>query len=151
MIFEPEEAALLTGLPDELRGLVDGGAGPVHDRLFPRAYLDPTEEDAESEWQRLMHAELLAGKLAALDVVVATLAGAAPDRRGRPRCRVSADEAEAWLGVLNDARLALGVMLDVTEDLDPTELDPSDERLPGLSVYGWLTWFQGTLIEALES
>ena len=67
------EREVLAGLPDQLRELLALDAGEVRDRLFPRAYLDPTEDEAEREWQRLMHDELLASKIAALDVVAETL------------------------------------------------------------------------------
>ena len=39
-------------------------------------------------------------------------------RDGRMEVELDADEAQAWLGALNDARLALGTRLGVTEDLD---------------------------------
>ncbi|MBV8950924.1 MAG: DUF2017 family protein, partial [Actinobacteria bacterium] len=88
--LRPEELALLRGLPNELRALIDdpvpadpdviradpeGDAAPeaaepiddaVRRRLFPIAYLDPTEEDAEQEWQRIVHPELVRSKLEAL-------------------------------------------------------------------------------------
>ena len=42
---------------------------------------------------------------------------------------------------LNDVRLALGTVLDVTEDT-PDELPADDPRAPHLAVYHWLTWVQ---------
>lgn len=148
--MEKAEAALLTGLPAQIRELIEGGEGQVHDRLFPPAYLDPTEEEAEQEWQRLSHEELVRGKLEALDALVSTLARAVEGRRGKVRMELDADETIAWLGALNDLRLALGVMLEVTEDLDIAALDPADPRAPGLHLYGFLTWVQGELIDALN-
>ena len=71
-LSEPERE-LLRQLPDELRDAYesDDPADDVHTRLFPRAYLDPTEENAEREWQDLVHPELLRDRLDALE----------PDRR----------------------------------------------------------------------
>ena len=45
-IFDPADTTLLeqTDADDAVR-----------DRLFPHAYLDPTEEHAEEEWQRLVN------------------------------------------------------------------------------------------------
>ncbi|MCA1821856.1 MAG: DUF2017 domain-containing protein, partial [Pseudonocardia sp.] len=47
-----------------------------------------------------------------------------------------------------DVRLALGTVLEVTEDM-PDELAPDDPRAPHLAVYHWLTWVQESLIQAL--
>ncbi|MBV8949992.1 MAG: DUF2017 family protein, partial [Actinobacteria bacterium] len=57
-------------------------------------------------------------------------------------------ETEAWLGALNDARLALGVALGVTEDLDFEAL-ANDPAAAGYAMYGWLTSLQGALVDAL--
>lgn len=150
MVLDPGEAALLSGLPDQIRGLLETGEGQVHDRLFPPAYLDPTEEEAEREWQRLMHDDLLRGKLAAVEAFSATFASGREGRAGRVVLHLEPDDTAAWLGTLNDLRLALGVMLEVTEDLDLAAVDPADPRAPGLHLYGFLTWVQGDLVEALN-
>ena len=85
------------------------------DRLFPRAYLDPTEDTAEREWQSLVHDDLVRNKLAAFDGVADRLAGATAGNatascasRSRPSRRASCSLA------VNDARLALGTALGVT-------------------------------------
>ena len=46
--FEPIEAETLIEVVADLRTVLEEGAGddPVSRRLFPRAYLDPTEEEA---------------------------------------------------------------------------------------------------------
>ena len=46
-------------------------------------------------------------------------------------------------------RLVLGTELDVTEDLDWEALDQDDARLPGLSLYAYVSWIQEQLVEAL--
>ena len=60
------------------------------------------------------------------------------------------EQADAWLGCLNDLRLVLGTRLEVTED---TELDlrRDDPRAQALTVYGWLGWLQESLLEAMTS
>ena len=63
VVLEAGEAAVLTRLCEELTTLLGGDddqADPVVERLFPRAYLDPTEEEAEADWQRLAHGDLVA-------------------------------------------------------------------------------------------
>ena len=43
-------------LPVELREVFDGPLDdPAGKRLFPAAYLDPTEEAAETEWKAMVH------------------------------------------------------------------------------------------------
>ena len=154
----PEERELLLRLPDELRALLSHDAGtpgtdphgnPVLSRLFPRAYLDPTEEAAESEFQRLMHVELVNERLGALAAVTASLETASTTRGGLLELELSADQTQAWLGLLNDARLALGTSLGVTDDTDYGDLDPDDPDTAPFAIYGWLTMLQGALIEEL--
>jgi hypothetical protein len=144
------ELELLRSLPDELRMLYETGDenDPVRSRLFPRAYLDPTAEDAEQEWRELVHPELLRERLAAVELVVASLAEASAER-DIVVADLTADDVAAWLAVLNDARLALGTRLEVTEETDIAELDVDDPAAPGLAAYAWLTYLEGELIETL--
>jgi hypothetical protein len=149
-LTEPE-AELLRNIPDELRPVLEAGRDPddpVRERLFPRAYLDPTEDLAEQEWQELVHPELIRERLKALERLTETLSRVTP-RKGRVEIEIDADEAQAWLGALNDARLALGTRLGVTEDLDQAELPPDHPDAAAYAVYGWLTWVQGDLVETL--
>jgi hypothetical protein len=61
------------------------------------------------------------------------------------------DNANAWLGAINDIRLALGVRLKVEKrSQEELELLAPDDPLRGVyGVYTWLGWLQGTLLEAL--
>ena len=149
--LDPNEVGLLRTIPDEVRAALEKPASkddPVYNRLFPSAYLDPTEESAEQEWQQLVHPELLQSRLAALDLVTTTL-DRAETKRGRAEVELAPDEVEAWLGVVNDARLTLGTRLGVTEDAESEAIDPSDPTAPAHAVYGWLTWFENDLVETL--
>ena len=149
-LTEPE-AELLRNIPEELRPVLEAGRDPddpVRERLFPRAYLDPTEDLAEQEWQELVHPELIRERLKALERLAETLSRATT-RKGRVEIEIDADEAQAWLGALNDARLALGTRLGVTEDLDQAELPSDHPDAAAYAVYGWLTWVQGDLVETL--
>ena len=119
------------------------------ERLFPRAYLDPTEEEAEDDWQRLVHPELVDGRRRALLTVDETLAGAEVSR-GRFELTLTETEAEAWLSMLNDARLALGTRLEVTEDLDLADLDPEDPDTAPYALYWWLGMLEEHLVETLS-
>lgn len=66
---------------------------------------------------------------------------------------VTAEQADAMLGALNDVRLVLGVRLGiVADDQDVTEdWDDDDPRLVSFAAYQWLTWLQAGLLDALGS
>jgi hypothetical protein len=146
----PEEVEVLRQLAGELTDLFENPEADdaARDRLFPRAYLDPTEEDAEAEWQRLVHPDLVDQRLAALQLLVDTLPAGAPARSGRVETELDEEQETAWLGVLNDARLALGSRLGVTEDHD-LEVAPDDPLYVAWNIYGWLTGMQGELVQVL--
>ena len=165
VMLEAGEAAVLTRLCEELTTLLEneggggggGGGGdsgdsrqsdPVLERLFPRAYLDPTEEEAESEWQRFVHDDLVDGRRQAVQTVERSLAGAV-SRRGRFELSLDDEQAQAWLAVINDSRLALGTRLEVTEDMDLSRLDPDDPDTAPYAVYWWLGVLEERLIDVL--
>lgn len=145
---------MLTKLCQDLTTLLSGGgdeegSDPVLERLFPRAYLDPTEEEAEADWQRFAHDDLVDGRRRALATVEGTLASASL-HRGRYQLTLDEEQAQAWLAVLNDARLALGTRLQVTEDLDLSGLDPDDPDTAPYAVYWWLGVLEERLVDALS-
>jgi Domain of unknown function (DUF2017) len=117
---------------------------PVLARLFPDAYGDDPE--AAGDFRKYTEPGLRSGKVAAARTVLATL----PDSGGR--VRLSAGDAEAWLRALNDVRLALGVVLGITEDYEHelTGASVTDPRSAYLQVYDWLTYLQETLVRALR-
>ncbi len=135
----PDVAAILAS--DAPEGPPDD---PVLARLFPDAYGEDPE--AAGEFRRYTEQGLRSGKVAAARTVLATL----PSDGGR--VRLSAGDAEAWLRSLNDVRLALGVVLGITEDYERefTGLDPEDPRQAYLHVYDFLTFLQETLVRALR-
>jgi hypothetical protein len=133
----PRERELLRGLPDQLRELLAAG-DPSVARLFPAAYAD---NDAADEYDRLVHGELRHGKLAALRVLEETADAET----------LSSQQLNAWLGALESLRLVLGTQLDVTEE---TYADPpaaTDPKAALFALYGWLSWLQEEVVEALAS
>ena len=48
-------------------------------------------------------------------------------------------------------RLVLGTRWDVTEQLDYGKLDLNEPRGRELAIYGYLSWLQEQLVEALQS
>ena len=145
----PDEAAD-GGLPMDIAAILatEGPSAlpedPVLARLLPDAYGDDAE--AAGEFRRYTEPGLRSGKVAAAQTVLATLPAAGG------RVRLSAGDAEAWLRSLNDVRLALGVVLGITEDYERefASIDPEDPREAYLHVYDFLTFLQETLVRALR-
>jgi hypothetical protein len=149
--FEPLEIDALIDVVAELRGVLETGAGddPVSRRLFPRAYLDPTEEASEAQWQALVQPDLLRERLDALTAVAGTLTAATPTRRGNVEVVLDDVTQTQWLGVLNDARLAHGTALEVSEETDLDDFAGDDAGRSRFLLYSALTALQGELVDAL--
>jgi hypothetical protein len=149
--LEPVEAETLVAVVADLRTVVEAGAvnDPVSRRLFPRAYLDPTEEAAEEQWQALVQPDLLRTRLDALAAVTRSLKEAEPNRRGILEIELDEATEGQWLGVLNDSRLALGTALDITEETELDHFDADDPQREPFLLYSALTALQGELVEAL--
>jgi hypothetical protein len=131
------EQALLTELLDELAQLLDDPDDPELRRLFPPAYSDQDDDD---QYRSLVRDQLVSGRAKALATVRETLGAETLDL----------EQADQWLRALNDVRLVLGTRWDVTEQLDYRRLDPNDPRGRELAVYGYLSWLQEQLVEALQ-
>jgi hypothetical protein len=141
------EVGVLRAVASEMRGvLAEPREFGFTARLFPPAYLDDPE--AQAEYARLMTDELAQGKRDALASFEATL-GRGGIRRGGWRVRLSADEAQAWLAVLNDARLTVGTRLDVTEETYERELDPGDPSTPAHEVFRYLGYLEDYLVQTI--
>jgi hypothetical protein len=138
LALDDAEREVLRRLAEELRELVAADDSEVA-RLFPAAL--PDDPEANAEYDRLVRDGLVAGRLDALARLDATVDAE----------RLSHQDVEAWCGVLNDLRLVLGERLGVTEDLYEDGIDRRDPRAPELALYGWLTWLQGEVVEALAS
>jgi hypothetical protein len=134
--FHEGEVLLLRELLDELEALLEEPDDPALRRLFPQAYDDP---ESEEQYRSLVRDQLLGGRSKAIAVVRDTLG----------KETLAPDEADTWLRALNDLRLVLGTRLDVTEDLDYENLDLNEPHGRDLAVYGYLTWLQEQLVEAI--
>ncbi len=154
------EVSILRSLVSQVLGLVEPGttgddpleralgigsaappADPVLARLFPSAYAD--DEDASQEFRRYTEATLRDGKRADATTLLET---AAPGR-----LTLTAEQGQAWLRAINDVRLALGVRLEVTEEVheEIASMSEDDPRYPAFVTYDWLTYLQDTLVRAL--
>ena len=131
-----EERVLLRMLHAELGSLLEDPDDPDLRRLYPPASDDP-ERDAE--YRGLVRDQLVDGRARALSTLEQTL----------DRDTLTAEEADAWLRVLNDLRLVLGTRLDVSEETMLAELDPNDPNAHELAVYAYLSWLQEQVVAAL--
>lgn len=122
-----DEKVFLTGLLDLLAGIPAAADEPASRRLRVPVYLDDPESN--EEWWRLMEGELHAARNADRRVFQHIL-----DEEGRQH--MSNEEADAFLRVLNEGRLALGARfgLEVEEDHDQL---PEEQR-DIMDYLGWL-------------
>ena len=133
-----EERELLRSLPGQLREVL-ATDDPGLRRLFPSAY--PDDPEADDDYRRLTRAELLDGKLAALQVVEDTADAE----------HLTGEQLEGWLGALESLRLFLGTQLDVREEVLETPLHPHDPDAPARALYGYLSWLQEQAVDALSA
>jgi hypothetical protein len=110
---------------------------PALARLFPDGYSD--DEHASADFRRFTEQDLRAQKQAAL----ATVQGTLGDWNGK--VTITDQQAQEWLKALNDLRLVLGTRLEISDEAE-TDFE-ADE--PGIHLYNYLTYLQGTLIDAL--
>jgi hypothetical protein len=136
--LEPEEREVLRSLPGQLRELLHEGDDDSLRRLSPPAYTD--EPELEEEYQRLMGDDLRRRRLEALEMMEATVDAE----------RLGEDQLTAWMRSINDMRLVLGTRLGVRED-SAMEVDPLDPRAPAVALYGYLSWLEEQVVEALSS
>lgn len=162
--FERQEAQLLRALVSHIReilaartaqapadelaaitGIRTGPSTPPEDRVLARLLPDFASDDPvlAGGLRSLHEPELIDGKDGVAALVLNTCS---PDGG---RVRLSLEEGQAWLSALNDVRLALGTVLEVTEDM-PDELPFDDPRASHLGVYHWLTYVQETLVHAVS-
>ncbi|MEV7966228.1 DUF2017 domain-containing protein [Sphaerisporangium sp. NPDC088356] len=160
ILLDAGEASILRSLVAQVLGLVEPGttgddpleralgigsaeqpSDPVLARLFPSAYAD--DDKASAEFRRYTEATLREGKRADAETLLETAE--------QGKVELTAEQAQSWLRALNDVRLALGVRLEVTEEIheELAEMAEDDPRYPAYVTYDWLTYLQDTLVRAL--
>lgn len=120
---------------DQLRDLLMAD-DPNLRRLFPAAYADDPEKDAE--YQELVRGQLIEARFVAIDTVEATL----------DATDVAEAELTGWMQSINALRLVLGTVLDVSDD--PPEPDPSDPDFEPFVLYEELGWLLTHIVMALS-
>ncbi|HEX6025104.1 MAG TPA: DUF2017 family protein [Solirubrobacter sp.] len=134
--LDDRERALIRQLLDELRELLTlEPSDPRVRRLYPAAYADDPE--LEDEYRRLTRDELRNGRLASVDAVEASVDADVLD----------ADQLTAWMQAINALRLVLGTMLDITDDDQELDFDPSHPEARTIALYGYLGGLLDEIVE----
>jgi hypothetical protein len=125
--FTSEERIFLRDVLPLLAGLGAVGEDPAATRLNVPVYLDDPE--ANEEWWRLMGEELNAARKTDREVFRKVVVDSGP-------VTLSDADADAFLRVINEARLALGARLgiEVEEDHDTV----AEEGRQALDYLGWV-------------
>lgn len=112
-------------------------------RLLPNAYADPVDA---SEFRRYTESDLRGKKKTHALLMRSQLMELDDDK-----LLIDSGDALAWLGAMNDIRLALGVRLKVEQNShEKLELlSPDDPMHAVFAVYSWLGWLQESLVLAL--
>ncbi len=141
--FTGSERRMLTNLAGGVVTALDSAddvasyTDPVVTRLLPVAY--PDDPDAAAEYADATRSRLAGAKVDAARRLIADLEAA-------PGGVVHLDQEAAvrWLTALGDLRLALA------ERVGIDEVQRSVHTPQGM-LYAWLTWLQGSLVEAVET
>ena len=135
-----EERDLLRRLLPQLRLLLteeDPGDGRTR-RLHPPAYTD--DDEADADFQRLMREDLVASRVAALEAVEASVDATELDEQ----------QLMSWLGAVNNLRLVLGTLLDVSDDAEIGELPDETPDVETYALYAYLSSLLGEMVDALD-
>ncbi|MXW42155.1 MAG: DUF2017 family protein [Acidimicrobiia bacterium] len=126
------ERALIAKLMKELAELIeDDPETEMLARLFPTAL--PDDPTAEAEFQEMVRSELITTRIKRFESVADSVEGSLID----------ADQLQAWMCAINDARLVLSTRLNISEDDNVEELNEHDPNAMAKSTY----WFLGWLLE----
>ncbi len=130
------ERATLGHLLPQLRDLLTAAdaADPRLRRLFPTAYLNDAEADAE--YHRFMRDELVQSKLSGLEALEASL----------EQTELTDAELTGWMQSINSVRLVLGTLLDVSED--SRLVDNDDPDIDGHLLYDYLSGLLDDIVTA---
>lgn len=118
-------------------------ADPAMLRLFPDAYSEDPE--ASLDFRRFTQRSLQETKLAHARTVLEALA------RSGEKVTIGVGDIPSWLGFLNDARLAIGTRIEISEENHEqlANLPDDDPRHGMFHVYDWLTYLQESLVQLL--
>ncbi len=139
-----DERTIIGRLLTELRSMLTGDAGdasPLLQRLFPMAYPDDAEKEAE--YQRLMREDLVASRVFQIDAVAEYLAD--------DDATLDEGQVVALMQSVNAIRVVLGTMLDVGEDDEVGAGQVGDEFEAERQLYGFLSWLLDWIVRSLQN
>jgi hypothetical protein len=151
--FTEVEVEILQQLIGELTDVIDTSntADPhssqqaILDRLFPAAYHD--DADAEAEFRRFTSTGLADRKVGNAQAVCDSLTAA--ERRGtHVVLELSAAQCQPWLRTLTDLRLTLAVALGIDSEDEVPPATAEEEWLA--DVYNWLGFVQECVVAAVD-
>ena len=122
-----DEREFLADVLDLLATIPATGDDPATQRLHVPVYLDDPE--ANAEWWRLMGDELSTARMSDRAVFLRVV-------EGKGKTELSTDEADAFLRVLNEGRLALGARFGLEVEDDHDRLPEEQRRV--LDYMGWV-------------
>jgi len=140
------EAEAVRQVASDVLHELDETADPGLKRLFPPAYTD--DAPADEEFQGLTRDDLIARKRGTAKAVLQSI-DTGKSKRGSWSARLDEETANAWLALVNDARLILGTRLDVTEEMEPEPLASSDPQAHQYNLYLYLGALESELVDAL--
>ena len=148
--FESKQGSFVVNLDEDERHFIRRLVGEVRElltssepddpklaRLFPPAYGDDRDAEAETEYQRLMRDELVASRLDSIARIDELLAD-------DTRQSMTVDQLNAFVVSLNSVRLILGTILGITDE-DDDDPDPA----PEMAMYDFLSWLLDSAVTAL--
>ena len=138
-----DERAVIGQMLTELRAILTSDsdeASPLLQRLFPTAY--PDDEEKEAEYQRLMRDELVTSRVFQIDAVA--------DYLSDDDATLDEGQVIALMQSVNAVRVVLGTMLDVGEDDEIGTGQVGDDFDAERQLYGFLSWMLDWIVRSLQ-
>ncbi len=133
------DLVFLRSLPELLEGVDSVTGDPAYVRLHVAAY--PHDATAQDELEQVTGPDLDATRRADRESFLASLTKVQSGQTG-----LSMGEAEVWLRILGDSRLALAARLGIEE---PGWENAGDGGDPAQAALGFLSYLQSELVDAL--
>lgn len=146
--LDSDEIHLMRRLLGEVRELLTttNADDSKMQRLFPPAYDRDVDAEANADYRRLMHDELVASRLDSLATIDEIFSEEATQDSGSQS--ITEDQLHALAKSLNSVRLILGSLLGITDDEDVGSQAAAPENM---ALYHYLSWLLECAIGALTA
>lgn len=139
VLLSADELAFLTALPELLKGVDSNSSDPGYARLHIPAY--PNDESAQLELAAITDPDLAAARGSDRDAFLSAIARLESEGE-----MLTLEEAEGWLTVIGDSRLALAARMGITEPGWENTGAGTDSSHAAL---GFLSYLQSELVDIL--